>query len=65
MTVLRLQGQLSMQTAVLSPEMMTMLIRVNMEPCHTRLAAMLQDKSSNTPEHWQQVEVRNVWCAEC
>lgn len=63
MVVLCLQGQLSMQTAVLSPEMMTMLMRVNMEPCHTQLEAMLQDKSSNTPQHWQQVAVRYAWCA--
>ena len=65
MLVRWLQGQLSMQTAVLSPEMMTMLMRVNMEPCHTQLEAMLQDRSSNTADHWQQVAVRNAWCAEC
>lgn len=52
-----LQGQLSMQTAVLAPEIMTTLMRVNMESCNTRLEAMLQDTSSNSPEHWQQVAV--------
>lgn len=58
-----LQGQLSMQTAVLSPEMMTTLMRVNMESYNTQLEAMLQDRSSNSPEHWQQVAVCHACCA--
>ena len=51
------QGQLSMQTAVLSPESMTVLMVVNMEQRHSQLESMFQDKSSNGPEHWQQVAV--------
>ena len=52
-----LQGQLSMHTAVLSPEGMTVLMRVNMDTYHAQLDSMLQDKSSNGTEHWQQVAV--------
>lgn len=52
-----LQGQLSMQTAVLSPDSMIMLMRVNMDPCHSQLDSMLEDTSSNGPEHWRLVAV--------
>ena len=51
------QGQLAMRTAVLSPECIIVLMQVNMDQCHTQLESMLNDKSSNTTEHWQQVTV--------
>ncbi|KAL3133433.1 hypothetical protein ABBQ38_007298 [Trebouxia sp. C0009 RCD-2024] len=51
----RQSGQLSMHTAVLSPESMIMLMRVNMDPCHTQLKSMLEDTSSSGPEHWRPV----------
>lgn len=51
----RQSGQLAMRTAVLSPECIIVLMQVNMDQCHTQLESMLNDKSSNTTEHWQQV----------
>lgn len=51
------QGQLAMRTAVLSPECIIVLMQVNMDQRHTQLESMLDDKSSNTTEHWQQVMV--------
>lgn len=51
------QGQLAMRTAVLSPECIIILMQVNMDQRHTQLESMLNDKSSNTTEHWQQVMV--------
>lgn len=56
-----LQGQLSLRTAVLSPESIVTLIQVNMEQKHTQLDSMFKDKSSNGEEHWQQVAV----CSFC
>ncbi|DBB09425.1 TPA: hypothetical protein ACH3X3_007993 [Trebouxia sp. C0006] len=51
----RQSGQLAMRTAVLSPECIIVLMQVNMDQRHTQLESMLDDKSSNTTEHWQQV----------
>ncbi|KAL0020946.1 hypothetical protein WJX79_004383 [Trebouxia sp. C0005] len=51
----RQSGQLAMRTAVLSPECIIVLMQVNMDQRHTQLESMLNDKSSNTTEHWQQV----------
>ncbi|DBA88707.1 TPA: hypothetical protein ACH3X2_004809 [Trebouxia sp. C0005] len=53
----RQSGQLAMRTAVLSPECIIVLMQVNMDQRHTQLESMLNDKSSNTTEHWQQVTV--------
>ena len=52
-----LQGQLSLQTAVLSPESITTLMQINMDQRHTQLDSMMSDKGNNTPEHWRQVAV--------
>ncbi|DBA74402.1 TPA: hypothetical protein ACH3X1_011160 [Trebouxia sp. C0004] len=51
----RQSGQLAMRTAVLNPECIIVLMQVNMDQRHTQLESMLNDRSSNTTEHWQKV----------
>lgn len=40
---------------------MTMLMQINMDQRHAQLDSMLNDKSSDSEEHWQQVAV----CQAC